>query len=204
MPLVTPNLLPARRALPALPAGREPDFCAWMQHAGDRALRDWVKYRLVAPKPHQVYILRLGDPAAVYVGLTADLGRRMREHARAAAIETRGVDGKLVALKLAPGVAWIMAHGLDRIEGGRAVPEAVIPVPDRVVAELVEVLVSCQLAAAGFRVFGASVDSLCHGAAWLPRKIAMWDLNHIAPRGPMANPRPLPAVEPAVRLLEIA
>ncbi len=171
---------PAMPVIPAWPADREPNFVAWWQynHRNGRGLVDWVRHRFIEPAPHVVYVLRLGEPTAVYVGITNDLPQRMRAHARSAFTETRDEAGELLAINLEPNKVWIMRHGLDRVENGRAVPEATIDCPDRLVAMLVEVNVSCILAAAGFAVFGQWLDNLCPGAEW-SEPVPYWDRNTI-------------------------
>jgi hypothetical protein len=207
--------LPAREAPVApldvltWPADREPDFVAWLRYAQDKALVSWVRDRLVAPKPHVVYVLQCAVPDTFYVGITSDLADRMKSHGRAArrrlvnTIDRRGADdegaldfvlGRPAAWPSSPGESWILQYGLARVDDReRAVPDYVIEVPDKVVALLVEALVSCSIRGAGHEVFGCTTDAICPGADWLAPKSSTWDRNALRPRTMTAwDPQPLP------------
>lgn len=178
IPLVQDRVLPAGPHLPPLPdwpAGREPDFVAWQHYARngvqygrrlDSALVSWVRHRFVRPVPTSVYVLRLANLTSLYVGVSNDLDRRMREHAEA--------DAKVMQRRFAPNRAWIGRHGLAHVKDGRAVPEWVAETPDRVCALLLEVLVTCVLVGAGLRVHGQDLDDLCPVSEFL-RQRASWD-----------------------------
>lgn len=44
--------------------------------------RDWASLQHLVDAPHWVYVIRTAAGRCVYVGMTCDLKRRLREHAR--------------------------------------------------------------------------------------------------------------------------
>jgi hypothetical protein len=209
---MTPPLAPDLVAVPAdaprppvptatWPAGKEPDFVAWMHYVGDGAVKHqegargvydsalvaWVRHRFVQPEPHVVYLLRLAT-GALYCGITSArrFESRMDDHRRSARRVTverdRAVEldveprpGELRAYPMAPCEAYVMANGWDAVVTAELVH-------DRVCALLLEALWTCILAGAGYQVFGNWPGDLCPAKAWLERP-PPWDVNTVRSRG---------------------
>ena len=138
---------------PTLPASTaEPNFLAWLQYAGDAALKCWVRDRLAEPAEHVVYLRRLAS-GALYCGIARldRLKARMREHQR---------NAERLAMPDAPNEFYNWFHG-----GGDVIDLRVVP--DRVAALLLEAEATCALAAAGHEVFGSWPGALCPARDWL-------------------------------------